>query len=116
MAFKSHELSVLAYANGFTLWHYRTEDSLEDLLSEAGTFECSGYFGSACDRVCRCDRITVNLDGGEQPDIVDLTVTKVRPDATVRVALVRVPPLPVRNDPALASHAEQSAPARGYGE
>lgn len=26
MAFQTNDLSVLAYANGFTLWHYRTAD------------------------------------------------------------------------------------------
>src|SRR5437667_11138254 len=38
MTFLARELSVLAYANGFTLWHYRT--SADDLLSP-------GYFDSA---------------------------------------------------------------------
>ena len=27
MAFNPRELSVLAYANGFTLWHYRIEEA-----------------------------------------------------------------------------------------
>ncbi len=27
MAFKTNNLSVLAYANGFTLWHYKTTDT-----------------------------------------------------------------------------------------
>ena len=40
MAFLARELSVLAYANGFTLWHYRT--SADDLLTP-------GYFDSAQD-------------------------------------------------------------------
>ena len=31
MAFKSLELSVIAYANGFTMWHYNTKDSIEDI-------------------------------------------------------------------------------------
>lgn len=32
MAFKNKELSVIAYANGFTLWHYTTtEDNLVDI-------------------------------------------------------------------------------------
>ncbi len=26
MAFQTKDLSVLAYANGFTLWHYTTDD------------------------------------------------------------------------------------------
>lgn len=27
MVYKADSLSVLAYANGFTFWHYKTEDS-----------------------------------------------------------------------------------------
>lgn len=29
MAFKNKNMSVLAYANAFTLWHYRSEDTIE---------------------------------------------------------------------------------------
>lgn len=29
MDFQSKNLSVLAYANGFTLWHYRTQDDID---------------------------------------------------------------------------------------
>ena len=29
MAYKNNNMSVIAYANGFTFWHYRTEDSIE---------------------------------------------------------------------------------------
>lgn len=31
MAFNSRNWSVIAYANGFTLWHYKTEDYLKDI-------------------------------------------------------------------------------------
>lgn len=37
MAFRNKDLSVLAYANGFTLWHYASDDNLEDIVKE-------GYF------------------------------------------------------------------------
>lgn len=37
MAFKNKDLSVVAYANGWTLWQYYAEDSLE-------TVELDGYF------------------------------------------------------------------------
>jgi hypothetical protein len=30
MAYRSKDLSALAYANGFTLWHYRTSDAAAD--------------------------------------------------------------------------------------
>lgn len=31
MAFNHRNWSVIAYANGFTLWYYKTEDYLEDI-------------------------------------------------------------------------------------
>lgn len=31
MAFQPKDWSVIAYANGFTLWHYKTEDYLKDI-------------------------------------------------------------------------------------
>ena len=34
MAFKNSNLSMIAYANGFTLWHYSTiEDTLEQVCT-----------------------------------------------------------------------------------
>ncbi len=33
MPYAARDLSVLAYANGFTLWHYRSREPLETLLS-----------------------------------------------------------------------------------
>ena len=36
MAFKNRNFSVLAYANGFTLWHYTTnEDTLEQICDKS---------------------------------------------------------------------------------
>ena len=40
MAFNSKNFSVMAYANGFTLWNYQTPDTLE-------TVTASGYFNEA---------------------------------------------------------------------
>ena len=34
MGFKKEDLSVIAYANGFTLWHYKTQDKIDDLQGE----------------------------------------------------------------------------------
>ncbi len=42
MAFQTKDLSVLAYANGFTLWHYTTADPAV-ALTKAGP----GYFDPA---------------------------------------------------------------------
>ena len=40
MAYQSKDLSVLAYANGFTLWHYATADA-------AAAVDSAGYFNAA---------------------------------------------------------------------
>lgn len=100
MAFKSRELSVLAYANGFTLWHYRTEDPLADLLDPSiGAFENAGYFGAACDLLCAGDQIVVNLNGGTRPNLASLVVQHVNPGGQVRVAPAAEPaPIPAPQD------------------
>lgn len=40
MSFQNKNLSILTYSNGFTLWHYKTEDSPKTVLS-------NGYFNGA---------------------------------------------------------------------
>jgi outer membrane protein assembly factor BamB len=40
MAYDSNNLSALTYANGFTLWHYKTPDAAIDVDS-------AGYFNPA---------------------------------------------------------------------
>ena len=74
MAFKPNELSVLAYANGFTLLHYRTEDALGAVL-DADTLRGAGYFGRACNTPRPGDQIIVNLLGQDRPAIINLIVT-----------------------------------------
>ena len=39
MAFQNKNLSVIAYANGFTLWHYAANETL-------ATIATAGYFNS----------------------------------------------------------------------
>ena len=58
MAFSSKDLSVLAYANVFTLWHYTTVDLAADVYT-------SGYFDTATDMVRVSDMVLahVNTDG-----------------------------------------------------
>lgn len=55
MAFQSKDLSVLAYANGFTLWHYTTEDLATDV-------DTSGYFNDASDMLRVGDMMFANVD------------------------------------------------------
>mgnify|MGYP006430259667 CR=1 FL=1 len=53
MSFKSSDLSVLAYANNFTLWHYTTPD--DDIT-------IAGYFDKASDMLRINDLIIANFD------------------------------------------------------
>lgn len=60
MAFSSKNLSVLAYANGFTLWHYTTVDPATDV-------DTSGYFDDAANIVRVGDMIMANVDTDGTP-------------------------------------------------
>lgn len=53
MSFTASDLSVLAYANNFTLWHYVTAD---DAVTTAG------YFNNASDMLRVNDLIIANVD------------------------------------------------------
>lgn len=68
MAYASKELSVLAYANGFTLWHYITPDNAADVGTE-------GYFNSASDMLRVADMIMLNADTEGTPSGGMLFVT-----------------------------------------
>ena len=48
-------LSVIGYANGFTLWHYRSTDSVSDVLA-------GGHFDEAADMLRVADLVFANLD------------------------------------------------------
>ncbi len=60
MAFKLKDLSVLAYANGFTLWHYRTADP-DTLVDDAN------YFLEAVEMLREGDMILANTGVGGTP-------------------------------------------------
>ena len=53
--FKARNLSVLAYANGFTLWHYITPDLATDV-------DTSNYFSEARDMLRTGDFIIANTN------------------------------------------------------
>jgi len=52
MPFDYRNISVLAYANGFTLWHYKTNDTPEAVFTE-------GYFNGGADMFANGDMLTV---------------------------------------------------------
>jgi len=60
MAFQSKNLSVLAYANGFTLWHYTTADAAADV-------DTQGYFNGAGDMLRAGDMLMANVNTGGVP-------------------------------------------------
>lgn len=66
MAFVSKDLSVLAYANNFTLWHYTTFDS---------SVITAGYLNGAAGMLRVNDLIIVNLDTDGTPSTVFYVVT-----------------------------------------
>lgn len=57
MTFASKDLSVLAYANGFTLWHYVTTDA-------ATVVDTTGYFTAAAGMLRTGDMILANTGSG----------------------------------------------------
>jgi hypothetical protein len=59
MAFAIRNLSVLAYANGFTLWHYR---AVGDQLAQV---QVPDFFADAADMLANGDMMMVSaVDGG----------------------------------------------------
>ena len=66
MAYNSNNLSVLAYANNFTLWHYTTPDS---------AVTAAGYFNNAADMLRVNDLIITNTSTGGSPATIFYIVT-----------------------------------------
>jgi len=67
MAFEFQKLSVLAYANGFTLWHYATADTADDVTA-------FGYFDMAAGHLRLGDIILANQNMGGMPSTAIYTV------------------------------------------
>lgn len=68
MALTLSNLSVLAYANNFTLWHYTTAD---DAVTGGG------YFNNAADMMNVGDLIIANVDTDGTPATVFYIVTAI---------------------------------------
>ncbi len=68
MAFQNKDLSVLAYANGFTSWHYITADAPTEVIAP-------GYFNGAADLMRAGDLLTINAGYGAAPANFMLSVT-----------------------------------------
>lgn len=55
MSYSSENLSVLAYSNSFTLWHYKTDDSAESIIEDS-------YFDDASYMLRLGDMILINAE------------------------------------------------------
>ncbi len=66
MSFETNDLSVLAYANNFTLWHYTTTDA---------AVTTSGYLNKAVDMLRINDLMIVNIDTDGTPSTAFYIVT-----------------------------------------
>ena len=66
MSYTAKDLSVLAYANNFTLWHYTTSDD---------AVTASGYFDKAADMLRLNDLIIANVDTDGTPATVFYVVS-----------------------------------------
>jgi outer membrane protein assembly factor BamB len=82
MAYDASNLSALTYANGFTLWHYKTPDAATDV-------DTAGYFNEAASMLRVGDFIFANANidvsvqsgvfivasnAGGEVNVTDLTV------------------------------------------
>jgi hypothetical protein len=79
-AFRLRDLAVLAYAQGFTLWHYRAPPKIDDIMTK-------NYFADAAGLFAAGDRVMVTGPSGSR----DLLIAATGP-AGVVVAPCRSPP------------------------
>ncbi len=70
MAIDSKNLSVLAYSNGFTLWHYKTTDTKT-------VVETSGYFDKVANIFNEGDMIFTSVLGGDTKQTIIYIVSSV---------------------------------------
>lgn len=78
MAYKPTNLSILAYANSFTLWHYATNDPASEV-------ESNGYFNRAADMLRAGDIVIAIVAAGETPG-ASLLVVKTTASGIVSVS------------------------------
>ena len=69
MAYSASALAALSYADGFTLWHYRTQD----LVAEVDNV---GYFNEAAAMLRQGDFVLLNTGMGRTPTFGLVVVTE----------------------------------------
>ena len=68
MTYESSNLSAISYANGFTMWHYRTPDWLATVCED-------GYFNDAHKMLRGGDFMIVNAGIEDEPENAMLIVS-----------------------------------------
>lgn len=71
MAFQNKQLSVIAYANGFTLWHYSANETL-------ATITANGYYNNVKTLMNRDDIIIINASDNTAIKKVDIDSDNVK--------------------------------------
>ena len=85
MALNTKQLAVMAYANGFTIWSYKTKDFMLDIIDKGYFDSCSNIFenGDLID-VIICDK------DNNFVDFIQVVVVKTdREKQTVEVKLLK---------------------------
>lgn len=70
MAFQNKNLSVIAYANGFTLWHYAADETLDVITA-------GGYFNSVKTLMNVGDIVIINATDVTSIKTIDATAENV---------------------------------------
>lgn len=70
MAFQNKNLSVIAYANGFTLWHYSAAETMS-------TISATGYFNSVKSLMNIGDIIIINASDNTLIKKINVTASNV---------------------------------------
>lgn len=75
--FTPSDLSVLAYANNFTLWHYTTVD--KDVFEH-------GYFNSAQDMLRVNDLVIINQDTDAAQPVTKFAIVTSNKEGAVKIS------------------------------
>ena len=78
MVFAIRNLSVLAYANGFTLWHYKAGKERLEMVAKPN------FFADACDMLAVGDMVMVTAADGAR--IICVTMSDIETVSTAPLA------------------------------
>lgn len=84
MAYSSKNFSVMAYANGFTLWNYSTEDNLSVVKG-------NGYFNEVAPFARQGDMILVVANKGSSIETGIIGVANIANEAVTVADFISVP-------------------------